>query len=205
MEHLHPQPRSTKGPASSLSAPTCSPLGPRPPSDSGQARQSGHQDWRGTEQALAALPVASDNSAWGLHRPAPSRASQRGSAGAPSRPGPNSCPPPPRRAAGVGVGWRHEDAGAGQPPSLARALHAHGRARCPCWQQASSRSSRGRPCPQGYFGDPWNVFDFLIVVGSIVDVILSEIDVSGRWAEPSPFSLQSLWGPQGRQRQERPG
>uniref|UniRef100_A0A8C9SPC2 Voltage-dependent L-type calcium channel subunit alpha n=1 Tax=Scleropages formosus TaxID=113540 RepID=A0A8C9SPC2_SCLFO len=26
---------------------------------------------------------------------------------------------------------------------------------------------------KGYFGDPWNVFDFLIVVGSIVDVILS--------------------------------
>lgn len=31
---------------------------------------------------------------------------------------------------------------------------------------------------QGYFGDPWNVFDFLIVIGSIIDVILSEIDVS---------------------------
>ncbi|XP_057583619.1 LOW QUALITY PROTEIN: voltage-dependent L-type calcium channel subunit alpha-1S [Hippopotamus amphibius kiboko] len=29
---------------------------------------------------------------------------------------------------------------------------------------------------RGYFGDPWNVFDFLIVVGSIIDVILSEID-----------------------------
>ncbi|XP_078500327.1 voltage-dependent L-type calcium channel subunit alpha-1S isoform X1 [Lissotriton helveticus] len=29
---------------------------------------------------------------------------------------------------------------------------------------------------KGYFGDPWNVFDFLIVVGSIIDVILSEID-----------------------------
>uniref|UniRef100_A0A8D0XJV9 Voltage-dependent L-type calcium channel subunit alpha n=1 Tax=Sus scrofa TaxID=9823 RepID=A0A8D0XJV9_PIG len=29
---------------------------------------------------------------------------------------------------------------------------------------------------QGYFGDPWNVFDFLIVIGSIIDVILSEID-----------------------------
>ncbi|KAI1893156.1 hypothetical protein AGOR_G00141010 [Albula goreensis] len=29
---------------------------------------------------------------------------------------------------------------------------------------------------KGYFGDPWNVFDFLIVIGSIVDVILSEID-----------------------------
>uniref|UniRef100_A0A6Q2XZB8 Voltage-dependent L-type calcium channel subunit alpha n=1 Tax=Esox lucius TaxID=8010 RepID=A0A6Q2XZB8_ESOLU len=31
---------------------------------------------------------------------------------------------------------------------------------------------------KGYFGDPWNVFDFLIVIGSIVDVILSEVDVS---------------------------
>uniref|UniRef100_A0A8C6VCS7 Voltage-dependent L-type calcium channel subunit alpha n=1 Tax=Naja naja TaxID=35670 RepID=A0A8C6VCS7_NAJNA len=29
---------------------------------------------------------------------------------------------------------------------------------------------------KGYFGDPWNVFDFLIVVGSIIDVILSQID-----------------------------
>ncbi|KAB5536707.1 hypothetical protein PHYPO_G00110550 [Pangasianodon hypophthalmus] len=29
---------------------------------------------------------------------------------------------------------------------------------------------------KGYFGDPWNVFDFVIVVGSIVDVILSEIN-----------------------------
>lgn len=34
------------------------------------------------------------------------------------------------------------------------------------------------PLPQGYFGDPWNVFDFLIVIGNIIDVILSEIDVS---------------------------
>uniref|UniRef100_A0A8C4KVK1 Voltage-dependent L-type calcium channel subunit alpha n=1 Tax=Equus asinus asinus TaxID=83772 RepID=A0A8C4KVK1_EQUAS len=33
---------------------------------------------------------------------------------------------------------------------------------------------------RGYFGDPWNVFDFLIVIGSIIDVILSEIDVSTR-------------------------
>uniref|UniRef100_A0A672VFR3 Voltage-dependent L-type calcium channel subunit alpha n=1 Tax=Strigops habroptila TaxID=2489341 RepID=A0A672VFR3_STRHB len=37
----------------------------------------------------------------------------------------------------------------------------------------------------GYFSDPWNVFDFLIVIGSIIDVILSETnqwqtDESGR-------------------------
>ncbi|MBN3318990.1 CAC1C protein, partial [Atractosteus spatula] len=30
--------------------------------------------------------------------------------------------------------------------------------------------------PRGYFSDPWNVFDFLIVIGSIIDVILSEIN-----------------------------
>uniref|UniRef100_A0A7N6AZ22 Voltage-dependent L-type calcium channel subunit alpha n=1 Tax=Anabas testudineus TaxID=64144 RepID=A0A7N6AZ22_ANATE len=30
---------------------------------------------------------------------------------------------------------------------------------------------------RGYFGDPWNVFDFIIVVGSVVDVILSEVDI----------------------------
>uniref|UniRef100_A0A7N9AXJ4 Voltage-dependent L-type calcium channel subunit alpha n=1 Tax=Mastacembelus armatus TaxID=205130 RepID=A0A7N9AXJ4_9TELE len=31
---------------------------------------------------------------------------------------------------------------------------------------------------RGYFGDPWNVFDFIIVVGSVVDVILSEVDAA---------------------------
>uniref|UniRef100_A0A4W6F8G8 Voltage-dependent L-type calcium channel subunit alpha n=1 Tax=Lates calcarifer TaxID=8187 RepID=A0A4W6F8G8_LATCA len=31
---------------------------------------------------------------------------------------------------------------------------------------------------RGYFGDPWNVFDFIIVVGSVVDVILSEVDTA---------------------------
>ncbi|KAM3872323.1 dihydropyridine-sensitive L-type skeletal muscle calcium channel subunit alpha-1-like [Diretmus argenteus] len=31
---------------------------------------------------------------------------------------------------------------------------------------------------KGYFGDPWNVFDFLIVIGSVVDVILSEVDTA---------------------------
>uniref|UniRef100_A0A671XAR6 Voltage-dependent L-type calcium channel subunit alpha n=1 Tax=Sparus aurata TaxID=8175 RepID=A0A671XAR6_SPAAU len=33
---------------------------------------------------------------------------------------------------------------------------------------------------RGYFGDPWNVFDFVIVIGSVVDVILSEVDVNIR-------------------------
>uniref|UniRef100_A0A3B4YA38 Voltage-dependent L-type calcium channel subunit alpha n=1 Tax=Seriola lalandi dorsalis TaxID=1841481 RepID=A0A3B4YA38_SERLL len=34
--------------------------------------------------------------------------------------------------------------------------------------------------PRGYFSDPWNVFDFLIVIGSIIDVILSEINSACR-------------------------
>ncbi|KAM8976679.1 voltage-dependent L-type calcium channel subunit alpha-1S [Pelodytes ibericus] len=37
---------------------------------------------------------------------------------------------------------------------------------------------------KGYFGDPWNVFDFLIVIGSIIDVILSEIDTPSIPATP---------------------
>lgn len=49
---------------------------------------------------------------------------------------------------------------------------------------------------QGYFGDPWNVFDFLIVIGSIIDVILSEIDVSvgllGREGVPA---VHRCWHP----------
>ncbi|XP_069795826.1 voltage-dependent L-type calcium channel subunit alpha-1D-like isoform X14 [Narcine bancroftii] len=32
--------------------------------------------------------------------------------------------------------------------------------------------------PMGYFSDAWNVFDFLIVIGSIIDVVLGEIDNS---------------------------
>ncbi|XP_068170503.1 dihydropyridine-sensitive L-type skeletal muscle calcium channel subunit alpha-1-like [Antennarius striatus] len=31
---------------------------------------------------------------------------------------------------------------------------------------------------KGYFGDPWNVFDFVIVIGSVVDVMLSELDAA---------------------------
>lgn len=41
---------------------------------------------------------------------------------------------------------------------------------------------------QGYFGDPWNVFDFIIVIGSVVDVILSEVDVSA-YDETYIFSI----------------
>uniref|UniRef100_A0A4W4F7Q1 Voltage-dependent L-type calcium channel subunit alpha n=1 Tax=Electrophorus electricus TaxID=8005 RepID=A0A4W4F7Q1_ELEEL len=41
--------------------------------------------------------------------------------------------------------------------------------------------------PRGYFSDPWNVFDFLIVIGSIIDVILSEINP----ADPSSSTPSS--------------
>ena len=31
---------------------------------------------------------------------------------------------------------------------------------------------------QNYFSDPWNVFDFIIVLGSITDIIYTEVTVS---------------------------
>uniref|UniRef100_A0A672LR62 Voltage-dependent L-type calcium channel subunit alpha n=1 Tax=Sinocyclocheilus grahami TaxID=75366 RepID=A0A672LR62_SINGR len=40
---------------------------------------------------------------------------------------------------------------------------------------------------KGYFGDPWNVFDFVIVVGSIVDVVLSEVDGLFFFQEVNPM------------------
>ena len=64
------------------------------------------------------------------------------------------------------------------PPAI---LHPSDRDR----RAPSFRPSPWDPLLQGYFGDPWNVFDFLIVIGSIIDVILSEIDVSTGRAEPS--------------------
>uniref|UniRef100_A0A3Q3G8B9 Voltage-dependent L-type calcium channel subunit alpha n=1 Tax=Kryptolebias marmoratus TaxID=37003 RepID=A0A3Q3G8B9_KRYMA len=48
--------------------------------------------------------------------------------------------------------------------------------------------------PRGYFSDPWNVFDFLIVIGSIIDVILSEINVNV--SSPTPSLLPSLPNPE---------
>uniref|UniRef100_A0A8C7WLL1 Voltage-dependent L-type calcium channel subunit alpha n=1 Tax=Oncorhynchus mykiss TaxID=8022 RepID=A0A8C7WLL1_ONCMY len=35
-----------------------------------------------------------------------------------------------------------------------------------------------QPVRPGYFGDAWNVFDALVVIGSVVDIILSQINVS---------------------------
>uniref|UniRef100_A0A8C3IEW8 Voltage-dependent L-type calcium channel subunit alpha n=1 Tax=Chrysemys picta bellii TaxID=8478 RepID=A0A8C3IEW8_CHRPI len=54
--------------------------------------------------------------------------------------------------------------------------------------------------PKGYFSDAWNAFDSLIVIGSIVDVVLSEADVSiphnncSFWldANNTPFSSEEL-------------
>ncbi|XP_060695860.1 voltage-dependent L-type calcium channel subunit alpha-1C [Hemiscyllium ocellatum] len=46
--------------------------------------------------------------------------------------------------------------------------------------------------PRGYFSDPWNVFDFLIVIGSIIDVILSEINPAENTPSTStPMVLQN--------------
>lgn len=30
---------------------------------------------------------------------------------------------------------------------------------------------------QNYFGDAWNVFDFIIVLGSFIDIVYSEVNV----------------------------
>lgn len=32
---------------------------------------------------------------------------------------------------------------------------------------------------QNYFGDAWNVFDFIIVLGSFIDIIYSEVTHKG--------------------------
>ncbi|XP_030622315.1 voltage-dependent L-type calcium channel subunit alpha-1C [Chanos chanos] len=52
--------------------------------------------------------------------------------------------------------------------------------------------------PRGYFSDPWNVFDFLIVIGSIIDVILSEINP----ADHSSTTHSSVVRPMGLQNTE---
>lgn len=31
---------------------------------------------------------------------------------------------------------------------------------------------------QNYFGDAWNVFDFIIVLGSVIDIVYTEVNVS---------------------------
>ena len=39
---------------------------------------------------------------------------------------------------------------------------------------------------QNYFRDPWNVFDFITVVGSIVDVLISFISIGVSKRSPGP-------------------
>ena len=41
---------------------------------------------------------------------------------------------------------------------------------------------------QNYFGDAWNVFDFIIVLGSFIDIIYTEVNVSIH-AIPLPQNL----------------
>lgn len=43
---------------------------------------------------------------------------------------------------------------------------------------------------QNYFGDAWNVFDFIIVLGSFIDIIYTEVNVStGRFRGVSYYAL----------------
>uniref|UniRef100_A0A3P9NQ46 Voltage-dependent L-type calcium channel subunit alpha n=1 Tax=Poecilia reticulata TaxID=8081 RepID=A0A3P9NQ46_POERE len=46
--------------------------------------------------------------------------------------------------------------------------------------------------PRGYFGDAWNVFDALVVIGSIVDIVLSEIDFSGSLCYACVFNIARI-------------
>ena len=39
---------------------------------------------------------------------------------------------------------------------------------------------------QNYFGDAWNVFDFIIVLGSFIDIIYAEVNVSLQENCPHP-------------------
>lgn len=38
---------------------------------------------------------------------------------------------------------------------------------------------------QNYFGDAWNVFDFVIVLGSFVDIVYQEVIVSSQLVDHS--------------------
>ena len=41
---------------------------------------------------------------------------------------------------------------------------------------------------QNYFNDSWNVFDFIIVLGSVIDITYSEWNVSHMGPRPALFS-----------------
>ena len=34
---------------------------------------------------------------------------------------------------------------------------------------------------QNYFGDPWNAFDFVIVLGSLIDIGMAQLNVSSKY------------------------
>ena len=40
---------------------------------------------------------------------------------------------------------------------------------------------------QNYFGDPWNVLDFVIVVGSLVDIVAAQLMVCRHFGGLSVF------------------
>jgi len=42
---------------------------------------------------------------------------------------------------------------------------------------------------QNYFQDSWNVFDFITVIGSVTDVLVSEFDVSRASLNYLPYLL----------------
>lgn len=71
------------------------------------------------------------------------------------------------------------------------ALRAHVRLRRPSGQDplGSPQGARLTPVgffpPQHYFIDPWNSFDALIVVGSVLDIAVSEFSVSLFFHPPS--------------------
>jgi hypothetical protein len=48
----------------------------------------------------------------------------------------------------------------------------------PLFSSLSLTLTRVRVTLQNYFGDPWNVFDCIIVMGSFVDILYSELNVS---------------------------
>lgn len=39
---------------------------------------------------------------------------------------------------------------------------------------------------QNYFGDAWNVFDFIVVLGSFIDIIMSDVGKTMTVEKPSP-------------------
>lgn len=49
-----------------------------------------------------------------------------------------------------------------------------------------------RVCSQNYFADAWNTFDALIVVGSVVDIAITEINVSSHFGTHTCHTTEGL-------------